>query len=159
VRPTPAALHEDDLDTARRLREAIYALVHDRLAGRALTAAHIATVNAIAAHPDPAPGLTARGELTWSAEAPAAAALSRVARDAVELLSGPSTARLRECAAVDCAFLFFDTSPPGRRRWCAMNRCGNREHVREHRRRHRVDTPRTDPPPAPGETANGEAAP
>lgn len=146
VRPVPAKLRQDDVDSARLLREAIYALVHDRIEGRPLAGESVATINAIAARPDPAPGLTVLGELVWSAQAPAAAALSRVARDAIDLLTGPSVARLRECAAPDCAFLFLDTSRPGRRRWCAMSRCGNRQHVREHRRRRQLETPAEGPP-------------
>jgi predicted RNA-binding Zn ribbon-like protein len=139
VRPVPTAAHDHDLNAARALREAIYELVHDRIAGRALSAAAVATLNAMASPPDPVPAVTAEGLVAWTADAPLAAALSRVARDAIELLTGTSSARVRECAAPDCAFLFVDTSRPGRRRWCAMNRCGNREHVREHRRRQRAD--------------------
>ena len=95
----------------------------------------LATINALAAHPDPVTRLTAAGEIGYRADEPAAAALSRIARDAIELLAGSTAARVRECAAPDCAFLFLDTSRAGRRRWCAMARCGNREHVRKHRRR------------------------
>jgi predicted RNA-binding Zn ribbon-like protein len=135
VQPVPRAVREQDLNQARELREAIYGLVHDRLAGRALARPHVATINALAAHPDPVPRLTAAGEIGYGADEPAAAALSRIARDAIELLAGSTAARVRECAAPDCAFLFVDTSRAGRRRWCAMARCGNREHVRKHRRR------------------------
>jgi predicted RNA-binding Zn ribbon-like protein len=141
VRPVPTTPGERELHAARALRESIYALVHDRIAGRRLSPARLATLNAIAAHPDPAPSVAPDGDLAWAAEAPAAAALSRVARDAIELLTGPWGGRLRECAAPDCAFLFLDASRPGRRRWCAMNRCGNRQHVREHRSRRQRDTP------------------
>lgn len=134
VRPVPTALGIDDLHAARALRESIYALAHDRIAGRLHSARDAATLNAIAAHPDPIPALAADGQVAWAADAPVAA-LSRVARDAIDLLTGSSVGRLRECAAPDCAFLFVDTSRPGRRRWCASDRCGNRQHVREHRRR------------------------
>jgi predicted RNA-binding Zn ribbon-like protein len=133
VRPAPRSVADGDLLQARDLREAIYGLVHDRLAGRALTKRHVATLNALAACPDPVPRLTADGQMAHRADEPAAAALSRIARDAIELLAG-SSVRVRECAAPDCAFLFVDTSRAGRRRWCAMDRCGNREHVRKHRR-------------------------
>jgi predicted RNA-binding Zn ribbon-like protein len=134
VQPVPRAVREQDLNQARELREAIYGLVHDRLAGRALARPHVATINALAARPDPVPRLTAAGEIAYGADEPAAA-LSQIARDAIELLAGSTAARVRECAAPDCAFLFVDTSRAGRRRWCAMERCGNREHVRKHRRR------------------------
>ena len=142
VRPVPTSLDTADVEAARALRESIYALAHDRIAGRRPSRAHTATLNAAAAQPDPAPALTADGRIAWAADAPASAALSRVARDAIELLTGTSAARLRECAARDCAFLFVDTSRPGRRRWCASDRCGNREHVREHRRRRQRDEAR-----------------
>ncbi|MEU0491087.1 CGNR zinc finger domain-containing protein [Nocardiopsis sp. NPDC006139] len=40
----------------------------------------------------------------------------------------------------------MDSSRPGRRRWCAMGRCGNRHKIRELRsrresRRHEEETP------------------
>jgi predicted RNA-binding Zn ribbon-like protein len=148
VRPVPTTVRAEDLEAARELRESIYALAHDCIAGRTPSRARVATLNAIAADPDPAPTIMADGRLDWTADAPASAALSRVARDAIELLTGSSAARLRECAAPDCAFLFVDTSRPGRRRWCASNRCGNRQHVREYRRRQQRDAPREATPPA-----------
>src|SRR5919108_525174 len=73
------------------------------LAGRALAKGRVATINALAADPDPAPRLTAAGEIGYRADEPAAAALSRIARDAIELLAGSAAARVRECAAPDCA--------------------------------------------------------
>jgi len=146
VRPVPAVVRDRDLRLARELRDAIYELAHDRIAGRPLSDRRLATLNAHAARPDPSPALGRDGTVASSAHAPVSAALSHLARDAIDVLSGPGDGRLRECAAPDCAFLFVDTSRPGRRRWCAMDRCGNREHVREHRRRQRL--PPT-PPAAP----------
>jgi predicted RNA-binding Zn ribbon-like protein len=95
----------------------------------------VAAVNAAARHPTRTPRLGPQGELRWDDDEPFTAALSAVARDAVELIGGPQADRLRECAAPDCAFLFVDTSRSGLRRWCAADRCGNREHVRKHRSR------------------------
>lgn len=149
--PLQAPPRTEDLDAARALRESIYALTHDRIAGRPLSPAPAATLNAIAAQPDPAPALMADGQVAWAADAPTSAALSRVARDAIEVVTGASSTRLRECAAPDCAFLFVDTSRPGRRRWCTSDRCGNRQHVREHRRRRQRDTPAE---PAPSQRAD-----
>ncbi len=45
--------------------------------------------------------------------------LSTVARDAVDLFTGPYAHRIRECGSHDCYLLFVDTSRPGRRRWPA----------------------------------------
>ncbi len=63
----------------------------------------------------------------------APAALATLARDAVDLFGGPLASRIRVCAAADCGLLLVDTSRPGRRRWCSMQRCGNRAKIREHR--------------------------
>jgi predicted RNA-binding Zn ribbon-like protein len=137
LRPAPTATREADLRTALALREAVYAMVHAHLEGKRFTTAQVAIVNAVAAHPTPTPRIGRNGEVSWAASEAAAACLACVARDAIELLTSPVAGRLRECAAPDCAFLFLDTSRPGTRRWCAMNRCGNRQLVREHRKRQR----------------------
>jgi predicted RNA-binding Zn ribbon-like protein len=39
--------------------------------------------------------------------------------------------RLRSCPR--CDWLFLDTSRGGKRRWCSMRTCGNREKVSRHR--------------------------
>ncbi|MET7613637.1 CGNR zinc finger domain-containing protein [Streptomyces seoulensis] len=74
------------------------------------------------------------GEL---AEAPTAAALlSLLARDAIDLLTDPlARAAVRECAGEGCPLLYLDTSRGRRRRWCSSEACGNRERVARHRRR------------------------
>ena len=43
--------------------------------------------------------------------------------------------RLSRCSADDCALVFYDSSRGGTRRWCSMQRCGNRAKVRAHRAR------------------------
>ena len=58
-----------------------------------------------------------------------------VARSAARLLSTADPARLRPCAAEDCGAWFLDTSKGGRRRWCSMERCGNRAKAARHRRK------------------------
>lgn len=130
-----APVDPDQLASARALREAAYRLFGRHLAGGPLDALDVDTVNGVAARPVRFPRLTPSGEVRWAADEPVAAALATVARDCIELLAGPLAHRIRECAAPDCAFLFVDTSRPGARRWCAQNRCGNRQHVREHRAR------------------------
>ena len=132
---SPHVLTEADLAEARGLREAIYRLVTGRIRGTRLSARDVAAVNAAAQRPCRTPRLTPQGELRWDDGEPLTAALSAVARDAIELTGGPQADRVRECAAPDCAFLFVDTSRSGLRRWCAASRCGNREHVRKHRSR------------------------
>jgi predicted RNA-binding Zn ribbon-like protein len=133
--PTPPAVSDEELTRARSLREDAYHLFHAQLADDPLPAGQIGTVNAAAANPDRAPQLINGGQLGWVTDQPVSAALATVARDAIDLLTGPLAGRFRECAAPNCAFLFVDTSRPGTRRWCAMNRCGNRQHLRDHRSR------------------------
>jgi predicted RNA-binding Zn ribbon-like protein len=128
-------LTEADLAEARRLREGVYRLVTARIRGARLPTHDVAAVNAAARRPCRTPRLSPQGELCWDDDEPLTAALSAVARDAIELIGGPHAGRVRECAAPDCAFFFVDTSRFGARRWCAATRCGNREHVRKHRSR------------------------
>lgn len=125
-----------ELDDVRSLREAAYRLFRQRMVGGQLGASDVALVNRLAARAGRFPQLTQSGVVEWSATRPVEAALAAVAGDCIELMGGPEAGRLRECAAVDCAFLFVDTSRAGTRRWCAQNRCGNRQHVRIHRARH-----------------------
>ncbi|HEU4951366.1 MAG TPA: ABATE domain-containing protein [Holophagaceae bacterium] len=126
---------EADLASARALREALYRLARAALEGDAYPAKDLALANRWAAQPPPVPQLGPEG-LTWRAAA-TAALLAAVARDGLELLGGPSAAGLRACEGEGCALLFLDTSRGGRRRWCAMAACGNREKVGAFRLRQR----------------------
>jgi predicted RNA-binding Zn ribbon-like protein len=128
----PPRVSEHQLESGRLLREAINRLartgveadVGDRL-----------ELNRWAAHPPLVPQLSEQGELVWVSERPVEAAFATVARDAIDLLTGPLAGRIRECAAPDCALLFVDSSRPGRRRWCAGEACGNRTRTKAYRRR------------------------
>jgi predicted RNA-binding Zn ribbon-like protein len=75
----------------------------------------------------------------WAAPVRATQALSTMAREMIELLSGPFSGRIRECASGDCPLVFVDTSRPGARRWCSMERCGNRHKLRALRARRATD--------------------
>ena len=63
--------------------------------------------------------------------------------DALEL-ARDGIARVRECAAPDCTYIYADTSRNGSRRWCAMERCGSRAKAHAYYTRHRSQPP---PPP------------
>ena len=63
--------------------------------------------------------------------------LWEVARTASRLLTSPTLARVRPCAAHDCGWWFLDDTKNGSRRWCDMKICGNREKLRRFRRRDR----------------------
>ncbi|MFM9696661.1 CGNR zinc finger domain-containing protein [Streptomyces europaeiscabiei] len=142
--PTPLALRvtEDDVAYARGLRDALTRTVVSRVVGGGLPELGIAPadpvdldlVNEAAARPPLAPAIGADGARGWAAgTATGAQLLSTVARDAVDLLTGPYAERIRMCAGDRCYLLYVDTSRPGRRRWCSMEHCGNRHKVRAHR--------------------------
>ncbi|TFV59381.1 hypothetical protein E4P42_08140 [Mycobacterium sp. PS03-16] len=74
----------------------------------------------------PGPG---EWEADWAAPGAIPAALSLMAVQALFTLPPD---RVRACGR--CGWLFLDSSRGGRRRWCSMSTCGNREKVTRHRR-------------------------
>jgi predicted RNA-binding Zn ribbon-like protein len=143
-----------ELSAAKALRQAIWDTAHAQAARRPLPAEAVATINRSAAAPPLTPELggasAAAAPLTpepasvgltvrWAPPVRATQALSALAREMIELLSGPLAGRIRECASDDCPLVFVDTSRPGARRWCAMERCGNRHKLRALRARRASD--------------------
>jgi predicted RNA-binding Zn ribbon-like protein len=61
-----------------------------------------------------------------------------IVRSAVDLLTSPDLARVGQCPAADCGWLFLDTSRAGRRQWCDMADCGNLAKVQRFRQRRRA---------------------
>lgn len=131
------------LDAARGLRESTNRLVRATMAGEPWPAQDIALVNEMAAGPDLAPrlgiapGPAGGGAVDWGDRDPVDAALATLARDAIDLLNGARTARIKECDHPECSLLFFDDSQSSRRRWCSMDRCGNLVKIAGYRRRTR----------------------
>ncbi|PTQ12059.1 hypothetical protein CLG96_05655 [Sphingomonas oleivorans] len=123
------------LDSARRLREAIYTLTMGRITGQALPARARTVLNSIARLPAAAPEIDSDGRARLRSDA--GALLAFVAREAVLLLGGEMADRVRQCEGDGCAILFLDTSRSGDRRWCSMAACGNKRKVAEFRRRKR----------------------
>jgi len=140
------------LDGARAVRETLFALFSAAFAGRRLPSTELASLNrAVAAALErlrlsPRPG--GRARWTWDEDPALERPLWPVLRSATELLTSDDLARVGECAADTCAWLFLDRSKNRSRRWCDMTVCGNRDKVRRLRqrqrgnRRRRVMTPR-----------------
>jgi predicted RNA-binding Zn ribbon-like protein len=120
----PRAAKPEQVVEARKLREAIYRMIVDGVGGCGRAARD--RINRAARWPVPAPRVDAAGRVRRLADDPVAAALSLVARDALDLVISRELERVRECADPECDALFLDSSRPGRRRWCSMNVCGNK---------------------------------
>jgi len=128
-----------DLAAAQRLRGAIGRLAYARAGGplppvpvEGPRPGDVEVLNAFAAAPPLVPALLPDGARTV-VDPTVTAALSSLARDAIDLFGGPLAARIRVCAAENCGLLLVDTSRSGARRWCSMEVCGNRAKVRTHR--------------------------
>ena len=64
--------------------------------------------------------------------------LARIAEPIVREIGEGREDRFRICANDTCAWVFFDESRPGNRRWCDMATCGNRAKARRHRARQKA---------------------
>lgn len=132
----PLPITAGGLHAARVLREAIHRIAQALIAGRAPAAEDEDAVNAAAAPPALVPVLRGgTSRLTPPAARAQQAALSTVARDAIDLFSGDGTDRIRECAGAECGLIFVDASRPGRRRWCSSTACGGKARSAGYRRR------------------------
>jgi predicted RNA-binding Zn ribbon-like protein len=122
---------------ARALREAIYRLVVDAREQRLASAKDVRLVNEWARQPAPTPQLDRSLRLRSAGPDPCRAALAQLACAAIELVAGPDLQRICNCANPACSLMFIDHSRPGRRRWCSMERCGNRAKTARYRQRRR----------------------
>jgi predicted RNA-binding Zn ribbon-like protein len=100
-----------------------------------VSAADFATVND-AVGPVPVPRLGADRRKAWEVPVTGAQILSLAARETIDLIGTGKVNRIRMCEGNRCYLMFFDTSRPGNRRWCSMQRCGNRHKVGNYRSRH-----------------------
>ena len=127
-----------DLFDAISLREAIGRMATSAAHGESARAADIDLVNLYAATPDIPPSLVGGSRQAGRSVQTVGQALSTIARDAVDLFDPANDGRIRACNGGDCAIVYLDTSRAATRRWCSMQRCGNRAKVRAHRARKAV---------------------
>lgn len=125
------------LERTHALREAVYALARARVDAAAPPPTGIGLVNAAALAAPPTALLGPDGLTAIPRERAALESiLSLLARDAVDLFTGPYALRIRECTAHDCSLFFVDRSRPGSRRWCTMASCGEKASSATYRKRH-----------------------
>ena len=124
-----------ELTDAVALRSAIARAVTAISHGEQPTGDDVDVINLFAATPDIPPVLAGGRRQAGRSRARVGQTLSAIAREAVELFSADQLERIRVCAADDCGLVFYDASRSNNRRWCSMQRCGNREKVRTHRKK------------------------
>jgi predicted RNA-binding Zn ribbon-like protein len=129
-----------DLFDAIALRDAIARMAVGCAHGEPRRATDIDLVNLYAATPDIPPALAGGTRQAGRSVHTIGQALSTIARDAVDLFDEANAGRIRECSGGDCAMVYLDTSRAATRRWCSMQRCGNRAKVRAHRARKAGDS-------------------
>ena len=113
-------------------RDALYAVLIGPARRRDWDAVNVEASRAVSASAL-RPGTPATWELVGTGLELALLAVARVAAD---LLTSPAAARVGACPGAGCGWAFVD--PRGRRRWCSMAWCGNRNKVRRHAERSRA---------------------
>jgi predicted RNA-binding Zn ribbon-like protein len=126
----------DDVETARSLREALHRLARAAASDTEATPGDVRVVDARLASDAPLRLHHSGAILRPNRPRTTEEALARLARQAVDDLTGPHPARLRACGDDECSGIFLD--PTGRRRWCSDERCGVKARVRAHRERKRA---------------------
>lgn len=130
-----ANVNERELSDALGLRAAIAALAFAAVQNQHSGSADIDILNLFAAMPDVPPLLDGGSRQAGASRLRTGHALSSIAREAIRFLGDETVGRVRQCSADDCDLVYLDTSRSGNRRWCSMQRCGNRAKVRAHRAR------------------------
>jgi len=127
---------QDDLHRARTLRETLRTLALATVGEQPPPADAAADLAAFLAQYDDPVRLVADDRLRREPPATTAHALARIARQAVEQMTGPDRLALKSCPEEDCRGVFID--PPGRRRWCPSPACASRGRVRALRARRKA---------------------
>jgi predicted RNA-binding Zn ribbon-like protein len=135
--PAGTAVHAEDLGAAHTLREAIARAGRSIADGGTPDPADVAAINETAARAAAAPALDPETlRMRWPASNAVAAALSRIASDAIDVFALRREQLIR-CELPGCGALLLSHSRGPRRRWCSMNTCGNVAKAGAHRARRR----------------------
>lgn len=127
------------LEEARRLREAMYALITALIDRTPTRPDDRELVNAAAAQRGPRIQVTAVGAVHRTGDLNSVLAL--LAQDCLALFDGPDRDNLSRCADPRCTRPFIDRSRGHRRRWCGMKGCGDRAKAAAYRKRRHPEGP------------------
>ncbi len=143
---------EELLAHVRAVRSGMREVVEAVVAERPVDAQALATVNAILRARSAVELIPDQGGVALAHRHvgdPLDDALAAVAEPLVAVIAAGDIDRLRICANDGCRWVFQDTSPTARRRWCSMASCGNRAKAARHRERKRAAALAGAPPPSP----------
>ena len=124
------------LEAARRLREALWEILHARARRKPPPAAALGEIErfwkraAAAATLERSP--EGFGPVLRAGRAGLDLPAFEIVLRALSLLAALPDRRLRVCDGHPCGWLFLDASKAGRRRWCDMATCGNLAKARRH---------------------------
>ncbi|MQY30560.1 CGNR zinc finger domain-containing protein [Nocardia aurantia] len=125
-----------DVRAARELRETLRPVALAVAGGTPPEPESVAALQCyLGTEPEPMQ-LIAADRLLRSAPATTSVALARIARQAVDHLTGPERDDLAVCPECDCRAVFVNAG--GRRRWCPSPACASRGRVRALRERRRA---------------------
>ena len=131
----PPIVTTRQLEHARRLREALFALLSALIDGSQPAPADRDLVNAAASRPRPIVQLRPNGEVSRHGDIDAVLAV--LAQDCLDLFDSADRQALHWCADPTCTRPFIDRSRGHRRRWCGMKGCGDRAKAAAYRARQR----------------------
>lgn len=128
------------LADARRVRTALRALAERGAASEQVRLDTLAEINRVLGRSAGTRRLEQRADGSFARAFVAvgdafAGLMIPVVESAADAMILGELSRVRRCANPRCGRLYFDRTRNGRRRWCDMATCGNREKARKHRRR------------------------
>ncbi len=124
-----------DLRRFRELRDTMWRVLPAVIRDERPAAADVAVINELAVEQPRVRLDPATGDRAWVRPVTGEQAAAAAAREAIDLIGTDLSSRVRQCEGRNCYLMFLDTSRPGSRRWCSMQRCGNRHKVTSYRSR------------------------
>lgn len=120
----------------RALRDSLWRVIPAVIRGERPAAEDVAAINEFVGEPPRVRLAPRTATREWAGPVTGTQAAAAAAREAIDLIGTELSSRVRQCEGVNCYLMFLDTSRPGNRRWCSMQRCGNRHKVTSYRSRH-----------------------
>lgn len=133
--PENVVATDDEMAALRRFRDTLWRVAPMLAREEHPTPEDLAVINESVGEPPRIAVDAVTGRTAWAPPVTGTQILAAAARDAVGIIGTDLRERVRQCQGSKCNLMFLDTSRPGNRRWCSMQRCGNRHKVGAYRER------------------------